>query len=142
VSVGNTTASLVRAFIDEALNRHDLSAFDRLCAQEYVWHGMAGAEVRGLETFKREVVVFFDAFPDITIDVLDIVVDGDRAAVRFRESGTHQGVFGDAAPTGRSLSWDGIAIYRVKDELIVEEWSVLDMLALLEGVGASPLEGH
>jgi predicted ester cyclase len=142
VSVGDTTASLVRAFIDRALNRHDLSAFDRFCAQEYVWHGMAGAEVRGLETFKREVVVFFDAFPDITIDVLDIVVDGDRAAVRFRESGTHQGVFGNTPPTGRSLSWDGIAIYRVKDELIVEEWSVLDRLALLEGVGASPLEGH
>jgi predicted ester cyclase len=76
--LGDTTASVVRSFVDDALNRHDISALHRFCAEKYIWHGMAGAEVRGLETFKREVVVFFDAFPDITIDVLDLLVDGDR----------------------------------------------------------------
>ncbi len=133
--------AIVRAFIEEALNEHDLPAFDRFCASTYVWHGMDGAEVRGLEPFKREVEVFFDAFPDIRVDVLDIVVGGDRAAVRFRESGTHRGGFAGLEPTGRKASWDGVAIYRVANDLLVEEWSVSDRLGLLEKIGAAPLQG-
>jgi predicted ester cyclase len=132
------TVAVVRAFVDEALNRHSLAAIDRFCAVDYVWHGMAGAEVHGREAFKREVAVFFDAFPDIKVDVLDIIVSGDRAAVRFQESGTHRGQFAGVAPSGRVGAWDGIAIYRVADSLLVEEWSVTDRLALLEAIGAAP----
>ncbi len=130
--------SLVRAFIDEALNRHDLSAFDRFCARDYLWHGMDGAEVHGLEAFKREVAVFFDAFPDINVDVRDVVVGADRAAVRFRESGTHIGHLADLRPTGRRAGWDGVAIYRVEKEFLVEEWSVSDRLGMFEKLGACP----
>lgn len=130
--------AIVRAFIEEALNQHDLSAFNRFCASDYVWHGMDGAEVRGLEPFKREVEVFFDAFPDICIDILDIVGASDRAAVRFRESGTQQGGFAGTRPSGQRASWDGMAIYRVADGLLVEEWSVSDRLGLLEKIGALP----
>jgi predicted ester cyclase len=133
--------SLVRAFIDEALNQHELPAFDRFCARDYLWHGMDGAEVHGLEPFKREVAVFFDAFPDIHVDVLDVVVGADRAAVRFRESGTHAGQFADLQPTGRRAGWDGVAIYRVENELLAEEWSVSDRLGMFEKLGASPLDG-
>ncbi len=129
---------LIRAFIDEALNQHDLSAFDRFCAPDYLWHGMDGAEVHGLEPFKREVAVFFDAFPDINVEVLDVVVGADRAAVRFRESGTHAGQLADLQPTGRRVAWDGVAIYRVANELLVEEWSVSDRLGMFEKLGASP----
>ena len=132
------TGPIVRAFIDEALNQHDLSAFDRFCADDYLWHGMDGAEVRGLEPFKREVEVFFDAFPDICVDVLDIVAAGNRAAVRFRESGTQRGSFAGTLPTGTRASWDGMAIYRVENGLLVEEWSVSDRLGLLQKIGALP----
>jgi predicted ester cyclase len=132
------TRSVVAAFFDEALNQHDLAAFDRFCAEDYVWHGMAGVEVRGLDAFKREVGLFFDAFPDISVEVLDILVGGERAAVRFRESGTHLGGFAGVPPTGRAVLWDGVAIYRVANGLLVEEWSVSDRLAMLETIGGLP----
>jgi predicted ester cyclase len=136
--------SVVSGFFAEALNPRDLTAFDRFCAPDYRWHGMDGAEVLGLEAFKCEVEMFFDAFPDLTVDVRDIVVGHDRAAVRFRETGTHRGQFGDLAPTGITASWDGVAIYRAENELLVEEWSVSDRLGMLEKLGAISLAapGH
>lgn len=128
--------SVVAGFFAEALNRRDLPAFDRFCAEAYVWHGMAGVEVSGREAFKREVGLLFQAFPDVSVEVLDIVVGGDRAAVRFRESGTHLGDFAGVPPTARVVMWDGVAIYRVADGLLVEEWSVSDRLTILETIGA------
>jgi predicted ester cyclase len=133
---GMDTRSVVAGFFAEALNRHDLAALDRFCGEDYAWHGMGGTEVRGREAFRRAVELFFIAFPDIYAEVLDIIVDGDRAAVRYRESGTHLGELDDLPPTGRTAAWDGVAIYRVADGLLVEEWSVSDRLAMLEAIGA------
>jgi steroid delta-isomerase-like uncharacterized protein len=130
------TRSVVAGFFAEALNRHDLVAFDRFCREDYTWHGMAGAEVHGREDFRRAVELFFIAFPDLLAEVHDIVVDGDRAAVRYRESGTHLGELDGLPPTGRTAAWDGVAIYRVAEGLLVEEWSVSDRLAMLEAIGA------
>jgi predicted ester cyclase len=101
-------------------------------------HGMAGVEVRGLDAFKREVQLFFEAFPDIKVHVLDVIVEGDRAAVRYRESGTHLGDLAGVPPTKRAVTWDGVAIYRVENGLLVEEWSVSDRLTMLEAIGAGP----
>jgi steroid delta-isomerase-like uncharacterized protein len=129
---------VVTAFFDKALNDHDLGAFDRFCAADYAWHGMAGVEVRGLDAFKREVQLFFEAFPDIKVQVLDVIVEGDRAAVRYRESGTHLGDLAGVPPTKRAVTWDGVAIYRVENGLLVEEWTVSDRLTMLEAIGARP----
>ena len=135
---------LVRAFFEEALNARDLSAMPRFCASGYIWHGSSdpSGDVVGLEAFAAGVGAFFEAFPDIHATVLDVVASGDRAAVRFYETGTHRGAFMGAAPTGRTVRWDGIAIYRSEGGLLVEEWSVGDNLSLLRQIDAvAPVSG-
>ena len=76
---------LIRGFIDEAINTGDLSAFDRFCSADYAWHGGADpaglGEVHGIENFKAAVGGFFTGFPDVHADILDLLVEGDRAAV-------------------------------------------------------------
>jgi hypothetical protein len=39
-------------------------------------------------------------------------------------------------PSGRGVTWDGIAMYRAEDGLLVEEWSVADSLTMMLGFGA------
>ena len=75
-------------------------------------------------------------FPDCEVEVLDVVAEGDRAVVRFSETGTHDGPFMGIAPTGRRVCNYGIAIYRARDGRLVEEWSVGDRLSLLGQLGA------
>jgi len=134
--------TLVRAFFAEALNGHDLDTFPRFCDAGYVRHGSSQPDGRddvvGLVAFAAAVGTFFEAFPDIDATVLEVVAGEHRAAVRFHETGTHEGEFMGVAPTHRRVRWDGMAIYRAHGGLLVEEWSVGDNLSLLRQIGAVP----
>jgi len=141
-------ATLVRGFFEEAINTGDLDAFDRYCGEDYVWHGGADpgglGDVHGLENFKAAVAMFFTGFPDLKVEILDMLVAGDRAAVRFRETGTHAGRFVGIEPTGNAISFVGMGIYRAQDGKLVEEWFVDDSRAIFEQIGAIPVlrESH
>jgi predicted ester cyclase len=129
---------LVRDFFELAINAHDTEAFPRFCGAGYVWHASAGADrdVVGRDAFAAFVGSFFDAFPDVRAEVLDVVAGDDRAAVRYRETATHTTTYAGIAPTGRRVGWDGIAIYKAADGLLVEEWSVGDTLSMMLQIGA------
>jgi predicted ester cyclase len=123
--------ALVRALFAESVNAHDADASERFCGDDYRWHGV-GASTTGLPAFKSALAGFFVAFPDVHAEILDVVAAGDRAAVRYREAGTHRGEFMGVPPTGVSAAWHGIAIYRADRGKLVEEWSVMDTLSLLQ----------
>ena len=134
--------TLVRGFFAEGGGVGDLDAFDRFCSEDYVWHagsdpGALG-DVRGLENFKAAIADFFVAFPDLKVEILDLLVDGDKAAVRWIETGTHEGTIAGVPATGRKVSFAGMGIYRAEGGKLVEEWLVLDSRALFEQIGAIP----
>jgi predicted ester cyclase len=135
--------ALVRGFFEQAINTGDLDAFDSYCGPDYIWHGGADpgglGDVHGLEDFKRAVAMFFTGFPDLKVEILDMLVDGDRAAVRFRETGTHAGTFVGVAPTGNTVTFAGMGIYRAERGKLVEEWFVDDSRAIFEQIGAIPV---
>lgn len=63
------------------------------------------------------------AFPDLTITLEEpMIVEGDKVGVRFTMRGTNTGPFLDRDASGEELTWPGIAIYRVLDGRIAEEW--------------------
>lgn len=128
---------LVRGFFDEALVPRAVAEFPRFCAPGYVWHGRSPDEdVVGCDAFAAFVGSFFEAFPDIRVEVLDVVAGQDRAAVRYRETATHSSTYAGVPASGRVVSWDGVAIYRAHDGLLVEEWSVGDSLSMMLQIGA------
>ncbi len=134
---------LVRGFFDEAINTGDLDVFDRYCGSDYIWHGGADpgglGDVHGIAAFKDAVAMFFTGFPDLRVEILDMLVEGDRCAVRFRETGTHRGEFVGIAATGRPVTFAGMGIYRAQGGKLVEEWFVDDSRAIFEQIGAIPV---
>jgi|GEM_PF-3180236 len=76
------------------------------------------------------------AMPDFRIDVADIFVGGDRAAVRIRMTGTHTGqaLLGRPA-TGKRLSANAVFIYRVQERRVAEAWQMVDGLAFFRLAG-------
>jgi predicted ester cyclase len=129
---------LVRGFFEDAINSHDIGAFPRFCGPSYVWHPSSptAPDIVGLEAFAGMVGRFLDTFPDLEADVLDVVAADDRAAVRYRQSVSHTRIYAGMAPTGHRVTWDGVAIYRAENGLLVEEWSVADSLTMMLGFGA------
>ena len=91
----------------------------------------------GLENFKEAVADFTKAFPDLKIEIQDMVAEGDRVAVRFTHRGTHTGAtFAGIPPTGKRVVWTCNGIYRVAKGKLVEEWFNEDSLAMMKQLGA------
>lgn len=68
--------------------------------------------------------------------VEDILVAGDKVAVRTIATHTHKGEFMGVPATGIRGSHTGITVVRIEDGKVVESWEESDMLGLLSQIGA------
>src|SRR3712207_732074 len=97
-------------------------------------------EFPGISSDRDGVRQFFEmmrsAFPDFRIDVEDMLVEGDKVAVRMQMSWTHQGEFLGMPGSGQRFSTTGIDIIRVVDGKAVEHWGATDTLAMMQQLGA------
>ena len=116
--------------VAEAIGRGDLDAFDQLMAPELA------------EEFKQNIAEIRRAFPDYAGTNVDQIAEGDKVANRFVFLGTHLGEFMGVAPTGRRVEFVGNSIDRVAEGRIVESWVELDLLGVLQQLGAIPEAGH
>ncbi|MEA2256015.1 MAG: hypothetical protein QOG35_2060 [Solirubrobacteraceae bacterium] len=129
----------VRAVVGEAISRfNDRSHRDGFLdayASDVRLHGYpAGMEGHdGLRRFHRSL---WDAFPDAALAVEDMVVEGDRAALRYRLTGTHRGPYLGVTPTARPIDVQGMMVVRVAGGLVVEEWHSPTELTILRQLGA------
>ena len=100
-------------------------------------HGYPGA-LQGLDGLRAFHEALWEAFPDARLTVEDLVVEGDRAALRYRLQGTHQGPYLGVAPTGVGFDVEGLTLLRLADGRVVEEWHSPTELAILRQLGAAP----
>jgi steroid delta-isomerase-like uncharacterized protein len=97
-----------------------------------------GPPQRGPDTYLGVVAANAAAFPDLVWTVDDMVADGDTVAIRYTMKGTHRGDFAGVKATGKAVTAQSMAFYRLADGKIVEERAQLDMLSLLQQMGAVP----
>jgi predicted ester cyclase len=67
-------------------------------------------------------------FPDWHEQIQDVVIDGDKVAVRYHSSGTNSGSFGGRPATGRKVSVDELSIFRIANGRVAEQWCLVDDL--------------
>jgi steroid delta-isomerase-like uncharacterized protein len=140
-SATGTGAAIIRRGFD-ALARGDLDTFAAYVAPDIVSTFVGEPEpVHGRDSYMEVAAYFLSAFPDLHTEIHDVVECGDRVTMRLTYHGTHQGEFQGVAPTGRSVAFDSIEMYRVADGQVVEEWASFDTLGLLRQIGAIPAPG-
>jgi steroid delta-isomerase-like uncharacterized protein len=115
-------------------DRGDVDALDGLLSPEYRRIGSRG-EVHGLAEFKSSIRATRSAFPDLLTEIDEIVVERDRAAVRWHSSGSHQADFLDVPATQRSVAVSGATFARFENDRIVEEFVTWDPRSLLTALG-------
>jgi steroid delta-isomerase-like uncharacterized protein len=130
--------ALVRRVFEELLNKKNLAAVDESYAAGYVYHGPGGQDTKGPEAFKQLIGGLHTAFPDFHDTIEDQIAEGDKVVTRFIDRGTHQGEFQGIAPTGKRFTMTGLLITRIQDGKIAEEWEELDLLGLMQQLGAIP----
>jgi steroid delta-isomerase-like uncharacterized protein len=130
---------LARRYFDEILNKGDMGAIDALLTPDFVFYiTTIPGGVRGREAYKDFVRNLRNAFPDGVFTPVGQIAEGDKAAVRWTFKGTHRGEFLGVAPTGRTITDDGIDIFQVVDGRISEIRANEDALGLMQQLGVVP----
>ena len=96
-------------------------------------------EVVGPQGVERLADVLLPAFPDMRLDIEDVIAEGDRVVSRNSVTGTHLGEYMGMPPTGKSVTYNEIFIFRVTDGRIAETWGVVDVLSQLRQLGAGAI---
>jgi predicted ester cyclase len=123
----------IAAYVEATNTRRSI---DWYFAPGYVYHGPTGDMDR--DGFMRQHEAFLTAFPDVTMSVLDTVAEEERMATRWQAKGTHQGELMGIAPTGRQVHITGTILTRFEDGRATEEWEQIDLLGLMQQIGALP----
>ncbi len=110
---------IVVRLIEEVWNARDLRQLPEL------WSGPSRDETYGQHR------ILTGAFPDLRIEIEDLIAEADRVVARLTLRGTHQGPFRGIAPTGRQVRFAAIRVYRLDHGVIVESWASQDALGLL-----------
>ncbi|TYQ27761.1 ester cyclase [Pseudanabaena sp. UWO311] len=129
---------IIQNFVRLVWNGRDLSVLKDFWTEDCVNHAMAGTDNRGLNALRIYHDSFFDdffsAFPDIQIEIVQQVAEGDRIATYITSQGTHRGDFYGIPPTGKHISTSVIRIDRIQDGKIAEHWSVSDAASLMQQI--------
>jgi steroid delta-isomerase-like uncharacterized protein len=78
---------------------------------------------------------FLAAVPDMTHDITDIFAVKDKVVMRCVIRGTHKAAFEGTPPTGNKIALSAIAIFRIKNGLVVEETEDADLLGFYQQLG-------
>jgi steroid delta-isomerase-like uncharacterized protein len=136
--MGYDNGALVRRFFDEVWNKGNLGAMGELLSADHIAHDPIAGDMRGIELERAQVLGYRNAFPDLRFILDDVLVSGEKVAVRWSVTGTHDGEIMGVPPTGKTHSLTGITISRISNGKIVESWVEWNTLQFAQNLGIAP----
>ena len=103
----STNKALVKSFVEEVFNNHDISATEKY---------LAGQGNKEFKQFKESLTPFFTAFPDIHANIEHIVAEDNLVVVFLNFTGTHKGEFQGITPTNKKINIRSVDLYKIEDE--------------------------
>lgn len=139
----STAAGAVACAYFEAVAERDL---DRMV--DFYEPGGTG-EIHGLvslvapDSYRAWFANLFAAFPDFRFEILDIVAEGDQAAVRWRASGTFDGAaqFEGMDPNGAKVDLSGCDLLTIRNGKIQRNDAYMNGAQMAQQLGALPPTG-
>jgi len=99
-----------------AYNSHDADAAAALYADDVTNTQMPwGKTVEGREAMRSTYLKVFQAFPDIHLEVENLLEGDQWVVVEWRFSGTMQGEFAGHAPNGNTFNMKGCEVFQITD---------------------------
>jgi steroid delta-isomerase-like uncharacterized protein len=115
----------------DALNTRNLDSVDDVFAPDYVRHDPSDLlREAGVKEYKQAFGTILTAFPDAHWTTEELLEDGDRIIGRWTFTGTQTGPFFNLPPSGKKVTYPIIAIYRIENGRIAEDWHVFHALGL------------
>ena len=126
-----TAARRFYSTLEEAVRTGNVARLDDVIAPDAVDHHPDPDMKPGREGIKEAFAGLGGVFPDLRFDIEDVLVQGDKAALRVIAHGTQRGPFLGFAPTNREISYTVIDILRfTPDGRLIERWGLVDEAAV------------
>jgi steroid delta-isomerase-like uncharacterized protein len=124
--MSESNKALIRRIYEQGFNEGDPSPFDELYADDFRHHHKTIHDVsRGGAGEKESMQRFRSAIPDVRFTIQDCMAEQDRVMVHLRVTGTAATAFPPIA-AGESIDFGAVALFRIVDERVAEEWFYRD----------------
>ena len=130
--------AVLRRWFDEVWNKGRSEVIEELFDEYGIAHGLSddpAHPIRGPKDYRPFYEVFRQGFPNLMIEIEDMVAEGDKVAARCSVRGQHEGDFMGRAATQAPVEITGITIVRIENGKIVEAWNNFDFMRLYKQCG-------
>jgi steroid delta-isomerase-like uncharacterized protein len=131
--------TLVRQFIEEFLTQGNVNMVKEIVAPDFIENEQLPPGMpQGREGVEMITTMLHGGFSDFKATIEDIIAEDDKVMVRMTWSGTQTGEFMGMPPSGKAMSIAIVDIFRLAEGKIVEHWGVMDMMGMMQQLGAMP----
>jgi predicted ester cyclase len=127
----------IRDFSRIFKNEHNVDGVGHLFHKDF-HHTFRTPLPPGFEGLRQVGIMMNRAFPDVVVMEKDLIASGDKVVERSAATATHKGSMMGEKPTGKTIKWSEIHIYRFKDGKVIEHWAEIAMMELLQQIGVLP----
>jgi steroid delta-isomerase-like uncharacterized protein len=128
--MSSLTTRLIETFYEELWNRWNDAAVDDTLDSSFEFRGSLGRQTFGRDEWRAYRDSVRAGSADFHTEVVTLVCEGRRAAVRLRYTGTHTGPLLDLPASGRRFEYAGAAFFVADDERLTSAWVLGDLDAL------------
>jgi predicted ester cyclase len=142
MSASDEAKEIIRRWNEEGWSGGKYELAHEIISPNMQVHGAGGQAVgMGPDGLIDLIKTWRTAFPDGRMEIDDLIVEGDTVAIRNTWYGTQTEEFYGIPPSGKSVAVTSVGIDRVQDGLVNEGWGELDMIGMMQQMGALPIVG-
>ncbi len=123
---------------ERAFASNDTATIDEVCDPGLVDHNPVPGVLPTLDGFKATIAGYTGAFPDLRLEELRVIAEGDSVATRWTAVGTQKGDMPGIPATGKQIRVEGMNFYTLSDGRITEVWTQFDAVAMMQQLGVMP----
>lgn len=121
-----------------AFNERQPDLLDQVCSPDWQDIPSAPGQASGPDGLKQMMPVFFSAFPDLKVEVHEVIGFGGRAAVRGSFVGTHDGSLFGVPATNQKVEIAFHELHHFRDGRLTHTYHVEDWFGLFQRLGQWP----
>ncbi|WP_340400558.1 ester cyclase [Paenibacillus sp. FSL H8-0079] len=129
-----TAEQIVRTFFEEVRSGRNPDYASSVMAEQVLAHQVISEEevtvIRTPSDYADHVREMIEAYGEFSLEILELLTQGDKVYVRWRQTGTHVGEVDGYSPTNLPVIEIASAVYRVENERIAEYWIQIDRLGI------------
>lgn len=128
-------SKFIEDYFSQIWNGGNIAALDRFVTDDYRRYVSPVLPPLSISQQKERMQSILHAFPDIHMEIDEVLEQGDLVCIRVLFTCTHQGMFMGAAPAGKPIKSWALEMLHIKDGKISEHWGGPDIRDMMRQIG-------